>query len=283
MYRETKKHFNPPDAAQPFWIQLTGTSYCDYTYRISRTLAQSDVYVIEYIISGEGTININDQQYHPRAGDFYLLQPGTPHEYYSSADRPWVKIFANVYGPLCRHVISTYGLEQTILVRDCDVQDKLQNFINTANSLELTESQIMIRCAALFVEIIAMASAVKNSDREPGSNAEADKLRDYINANTQRTLNINDLAKLVYRSPDYVIKLFKKTFGCTPYYYQIQQKIEICKRRLCDSDDSVAEIAADLGYSDPQHFSKLFKSKCGMSPREYRKCFLDGKKENITW
>lgn len=88
MYRETKKHFNPPDAAQPFWIQLTGTSYCDYTYRISRTLAQSDVYVIEYIISGEGTININDQQYHPRAGDFYLLQPGTPHEYYSSADRP---------------------------------------------------------------------------------------------------------------------------------------------------------------------------------------------------
>lgn len=38
---------------------LTGTSYCDYTYRISRTLAQSDVYVIEYIISGEGTININ--------------------------------------------------------------------------------------------------------------------------------------------------------------------------------------------------------------------------------
>lgn len=210
MYRETKKHFNPPDAAQPFWIQLTGTSYCDYTYRISRTLAQSDVYVIEYIISGEGTININDQQYHPRAGDFYLLQPGTPHEYYSSADRPWVKIFANVYGPLCRHVISTYGLEQTVLIRECDVQDKLQNFINTANSLELTESQIMIRCAALFVEIIAMASAVKNSDREPGSNAEADKLRDYINANTQRTLNINDLAKLVYRSPDYVIKLFKK-------------------------------------------------------------------------
>ena len=80
-----------------------------------------------------------------------------------------------------------------------------------------------------------------------------------------------------------MIKLFKKTFGCTPYYYQIQQKIEICKRRLCDSDDSVAEIAADLGYSDPQHFSKLFKSKCGMSPREYRKCFLDGKKENIPW
>ena len=162
MYTEVKKHFVVPPAPQPFWIELTGTSYCDYTYRISRTLQAANVYVIEYILAGTGTLTVNSREYHPSAGDFYLLQPGAAHEYHSSADAPWTKIFANVYGPLCREIVDVYGLSNTVHIKNCDVRRPLQDFIDIANSVELKESEIMARCAAKFVEVIASAALHNN-------------------------------------------------------------------------------------------------------------------------
>ena len=277
MYTEVKKHFVVPPAPQPFWIELTGTSYCDYTYRISRTLQAANVYVIEYILAGTGTLTVNSREYHPSAGDFYLLQPVAANEYHSSADAPWTKIFANVYGPLCREIVDVYGLSNTVHIKNCDVRRPLQDFIDIANSVELKESEIMARCAAKFVEVIASA-ALHNNHNIYTDNAEANLLCDFLNANTQRTVSVAELSNLIYRSPDYTIKLFKQTYGYTPYDYQIRQKMSICKRRLCTSSDSISDIAYDLGYSDPQHFSKLFKSRCGVSPRQYRNSFLQGEK-----
>ncbi len=277
MYTEVKKHFVAPPAPQPFWIELTGTSYCDETYRISRTLQAANVYVIEYIIEGTGTLIVNSREYHPSAGDFYLLQPGIEHEYYSSGDRPWTKIFANVYGSMCRQIVDVYGLSNTVHIKNCDVRRPLQELIDTANSLDLKESEIMTRCAGKFVEVLADA-ALKNNTNQT-NNAEANILCDFLNANTQRMVSVAELSHLIYRSPDYTIKLFKRTFGYTPYDYQIRQKMNICKRRLCTSDDSISDIAYELGYADPQHFSKLFKSRCGISPRQYRNTFLLGKEE----
>lgn len=277
LFYETKKHFLPPATQQPFWIELTGTSYCDYSYRISRSLQASNVYVIEYIISGTGSISINSREYHPSTGDFYILQPGSAHEYQSSANNPWTKVFANVYGPLCREVVDIYGLTNTVLVKNCDVKKQLQELINIANSSNLTETQIMSLCAAKFVEIIAIVATYTNTNNIT-DNKEVNQICDYLNANTHRIVNIAELSNLIYRSPDYTIKLFKRVLGFTPYDYQIQQKIDICKSRLCTSNDPIAHIASDLGYDDQQHFSKLFKSRCEVSPRQYRDLFFASEK-----
>ena len=47
--------------------------------------------------------------------------------------------------------------------------------------------------------------------------------------------------------------------------------IERAKTLLLGSDEQVSQVAYSLGFEYPQHFSKLFKSKTGMSPVEYRK------------
>lgn len=277
MYTQMVKHFGEPAIDQPFWVELVGTSYCDYTYKISRTLEASNVYVAEYIIKGTGTLKVGGKEYHPSAGDFYMLQPGTPHEYYSSAHDPWVKIFANVYGPLCHSVVEDYGLINTVLVQNCDVQKNLQEIIDIACNSQLLESQIMIRCAGKFVELMANVSAAVHSEMMGTGNTEVNLLCDFLNANIHRNVSISELSRLIFRSSDYTIKLFKKVVGDTPYDYQLKRKMELCKRRLCTSNDSISDIASELGYTDPQHFSKLFKSKCGLSPRQYRNRYMSSK------
>lgn len=271
MYTQIIKHFSEPKIAQPFWIELVGTSYCDHTYRIKRTLEASNVYVVEYVLKGTGTLIVEGREYHPSAGDFYLLQPGTPHEYFSSANDPWTKIFANVYGPLCEDIINDYGLSNTVLVHGCNVEQPLRELIETTYAPNLLESQIMSKCAGKFTEVIAAASAFIRSDTQITGNHEVDLMIDFLNANIHRNVSNAELAKLIFRSPDYTIKLFRRMTGFTPYDYQLSRKVEITKRRLCTSSDSISDIAAELGYTDSQHFSKFFKSKCGVSPREYRK------------
>jgi len=47
--------------------------------------------------------------------------------------------------------------------------------------------------------------------------------------------------------------------------------IDVAKERIFDTKKSVSEIAYELGFKYPQHFTRLFKQQVGMTPLEYRK------------
>ncbi|WP_317235385.1 helix-turn-helix domain-containing protein [Niabella ginsengisoli] len=46
--------------------------------------------------------------------------------------------------------------------------------------------------------------------------------------------------------------------------------MDVAKERIFDVDKSISEIASELGFKYPQHFTRLFKNKVGVSPNEYR-------------
>jgi AraC-like DNA-binding protein len=71
-------------------------------------------------------------------------------------------------------------------------------------------------------------------------------------------------------SADYLSDLLRKETGKNTREHIHYFLIERAKNRLVGSDDSVSEIAYSLGFESSQHFSKLFKSKTGMSPGAYR-------------
>jgi AraC-like DNA-binding protein len=46
--------------------------------------------------------------------------------------------------------------------------------------------------------------------------------------------------------------------------------IDVAKERVFDMNKSVSEIAYELGFKYPQHFTRLFKQKTGVTPNDYR-------------
>lgn len=78
------------------------------------------------------------------------------------------------------------------------------------------------------------------------------------------------LAENVHLSASYLSDLLKKETGRNAQDHIHYHVIEAAKRTLLHSNDSVAAIAAALGFEYPQYFSKLFKQKTGMTPLEYR-------------
>lgn len=71
-------------------------------------------------------------------------------------------------------------------------------------------------------------------------------------------------------SPYYLSDLLKKETGRNAQEHIHYFVIERAKDRLMASSESISEIAYSLGFEYPQYFTKLFKAKTGMSPREFR-------------
>ena len=64
--------------------------------------------------------------------------------------------------------------------------------------------------------------------------------------------------------------LLKKETGSTALHFIHDKSIEIAKTELASTDDTVNEIAYNLGFQYPQHFTRLFKNEVGYTPNEYR-------------
>jgi AraC family transcriptional activator of pobA len=71
-------------------------------------------------------------------------------------------------------------------------------------------------------------------------------------------------------SANYFGDLVKKETGKTAQDYIQSKLIDVAKEKISDLSKSVSEIAYDLGFKYPQHFTRLFKQKVGLSPNEYR-------------
>ena len=61
--------------------------------------------------------------------------------------------------------------------------------------------------------------------------------------------------------------------GDTLLGYVNKVRMEFAKKPLCCSDESIAEIAAAVGFGDPNYFSRVFTQIIGISPTEFRKRF----------
>jgi AraC family transcriptional regulator, transcriptional activator of pobA len=77
-------------------------------------------------------------------------------------------------------------------------------------------------------------------------------------------------AEALHLSPNYFGDLVKKETGRSAQEYIQSKVIDVAKERVFDRSKSVSEIAYELGFKYPQHFTRLFKQKTGVTPNEYR-------------
>jgi AraC-like DNA-binding protein len=98
-------------------------------------------------------------------------------------------------------------------------------------------------------------------------------LDEYFLSEKPRTLGLPSVkycADKLHLSPNYFGDLLKKETGKTPLEH-IQYKLtDIAKEKIMDGSKSASEIAYELGFKNPQHFSRIFKQIVGMTPLGYR-------------
>ena len=97
------------------------------------------------------------------------------------------------------------------------------------------------------------------------------KAVEFINNNLNHKLDLNIVAKHTYVSKSTLTNKFKSELKITAQEYILRQKMLKAVQLLKSSNISISEISERLGFSDQFYFSKCFKNKFGLAPREYRK------------
>lgn len=96
---------------------------------------------------------------------------------------------------------------------------------------------------------------------------------DYFQSDKPQTFGLPSVAYFAGQfnlSSNYFGDLIKKETGRSAHDYILEKLIEVAKIRVYDTSKTIGEIAYEMGFKYPAHFTRLFKQKVGQSPNEYR-------------
>jgi AraC-like DNA-binding protein len=95
-----------------------------------------------------------------------------------------------------------------------------------------------------------------------------ERVMSFMQANMKHDIHVVDLAKQTGHGVSHFADLFTNTFGRSPYHYLKEIRLLKGYEMLLTGDYLAKEVALAVGYSNPDHFSKVFHEFCGYSPRE---------------
>lgn len=216
-------------------------------------------------LRGSGVMDIDGTDYKYGPGTVIICPPGTSHTKYSASG--FWDIFIQFDNPPSfiknKVVIFDDSAENTIRTL---MYRALRYFNRKANGYKEVLSAIL----SLVLTVIACDVADKRSNIV--RQAENKLIENYIDP----SFKLKDLYESISYDEDYVRRCFKKETGITPNTYlnnlRMDNAVRIMERANSSHEKiSISELAFMCGFEDALYFSKVFKKRTGVSPREYLK------------
>ena len=123
----------------------------------------------------------------------------------------------------------------------------------------------------LVVELLTFAYRNNSSSQDMDSAVPAwlVEIKQKLQSQLGEPLTLQDLADSVELSPESVRKQFKDWMGVSPIAYRNDKRIEYACKALITK--GVEQVADELGFADGKHFTRQFKARIGVAPREYQR------------
>lgn len=120
-------------------------------------------------------------------------------------------------------------------------------------------------------QIIRGIITFKKQHNAPQKKDIISEIKVYVAEHYNEQISLAELATRFYINPYYLSQIFKQKTGENYLNFLTQTRIGKAKELLENTDLKVYEICRMVGYSDAQHFSRMFEKITGCKPKEYRK------------
>ncbi|WMW63936.1 AraC family transcriptional regulator [Nitratidesulfovibrio liaohensis] len=109
----------------------------------------------------------------------------------------------------------------------------------------------------------------------PETTVIVEAVRRHLRDHMADPVRLDDLARLAGRSRCHLLRMFQQATGLSPHAYQTQLRVEAAKGLLA-AGHSISHVAAETGFSDQSHFSRVFRDLTGATPRQYQQGGAEG-------
>ncbi|NWJ27253.1 AraC family transcriptional regulator [Rhizobium sp. RM] len=136
-------------------------------------------------------------------------------------------------------------------------------------------SKHAVYAESLVGSIVAGLLEIPDQAADPSggrlTQAQINKLNARFDGRCDGRMSVAEMAAIVGLSESWFSNVFKQTTGKTPLQWQLEKRIDVAQKLLLNGDLAVADIAAQLGFSDQAHLTKSFRQVVGDTPAAWRR------------
>lgn len=231
---------------------------------------------IYFLEGGQRQHRLEATQYDMTAGGLALFPPYSMHYSYAKKDVPFQRLVLYFTGStvhsetLLAQLKAAGGFYQFSSRDQLDIHESLKLLLSEQDRHERFHEEIELHILNMLLFRILRgkkkAAVTSMSKQDPIS-----AVISYIHHHYSEELSINKLAELIYVSPYYLCRCFKKQTRLTITQYINQSRIMNAQRKFQETNKNVSTVCTECGFSSLIHFNRVFKSITGMTPSGYRK------------
>jgi AraC-like DNA-binding protein len=200
-----------------------------------------------------------------------LVFPGVRHIYKPDFEVGWTEYWVGCKGAYADNLVAQGFISSAQPVLDIGLHNRiLELFAKILDLVRDQEPLYQIRSGSLILALVAeILSCVRKASQFSHSERLVQKAKFLMEENIYGEINLPAICETLGVSSSHLNEVFKAYTSMTPYQYFISIKIQKAKELLEGDDPVIKVIAYHLGFKDEYYFSRLFKSKTGVSPSKW--------------
>lgn len=225
-------------------------------------------YVIHYVISGSGVFYCGTNKFNVKKGQIFVIFPNTVVKYQADFKDPWHYAWVVFSGDEVKKVFDHAGIDRISPVFTMPDTKRVAQVLRDMPEERGTGLFDDLKFSSLLYEFLSML--VSEDDVEKSENIYISAAVRYIKAHYPEDITVDRIAAHLGISRKYLFTIFKKSMGISTKDYIVDYRMKKACELLGNDDLSIGNVAYSVGYKDALTFSRMFKSKIGVSPTEYR-------------
>ncbi len=231
-------------------------------------------YQLIYIAHGKGIfMSEHVEQTEVSGGQAFLLSPGVWHRYRPNFQVGWEEYWMGFQGYYADELVKRAILDPTQPIWKVGNDEMLVNLYKTLlDAVKTTPVGYKLLLPGMALQVINWASS-KNK-QEPLSNDKNTQIIEtakfLIREGLEGNIPMTQLADKLNVSYSWFRRTFKEYTGVSPAQYHLHLRLEKAKTLLSSTFLNISEISRSLGFESVFHFSRLFRNKTGIPPKDYR-------------
>ena len=247
-----------------------GKEACLPDYRVERS--DFPYFSLEFVSRGKGSVSIGDIDAEVSAGVAYTYGPGVPHTITTDEKEPLEKYFIDFRGSKVVELLDELALKPGVIQKvhtGIDLQRLLDDLIMHGQRNSGASSRL---CDALmqYILLLVSSTAVSTASSQTPAYETYLRCREHIEQKFMSLQSLDDTAREMLIDKTYLCRLFRRFDNQTAYEFLTRLKMNKAAELLEDSSMLIKQIAFMVGYQDPFHFSRVFKSVFGVSPKDFK-------------